>query len=104
MKEDDRAFLNNLIGVFLQDAKRRIEGLAAASDEHDHASMVRLAHELKGSAAAIGARRLAQACEDLEQGLSEGDAQPMSLGRVKDEFASARKELERRHRPHDTLP
>jgi CheY-like chemotaxis protein len=51
-----------LIGVFIEESRARIAQLVAAETEGHPATMQRLSHALKGSAGAVGARRLEQIC------------------------------------------
>jgi two-component system, sensor histidine kinase len=53
-----------LIGVFVDETRARLEQLAAATAAGDTTTMQRLTHALKGSAGAIGARRLERICTE----------------------------------------
>jgi CheY-like chemotaxis protein len=53
-----------LIGVFVEETQARLDQLAAATAAGDTATMQRLTHALKGSAGAIGARRLERICTE----------------------------------------
>ncbi|HUB75652.1 MAG TPA: response regulator [Solirubrobacteraceae bacterium] len=61
-----------LIGVFIEESRARIAQLAAAGIAGDSATMQRLAHALKGSARTVGARRMEQVCESVQEPANEG--------------------------------
>ena len=61
-----------LIGVFVEESRARIEQLAAAEALGDATAMERLAHALKGSAGAVGARRLEQVCRSIHEAVTTG--------------------------------
>ncbi|MGE3911839.1 MAG: response regulator [Chloroflexota bacterium] len=53
--------------LFIQEASRRIEALSVAAATDDDAQVGRIAHTLAGSAAGLGAVRLAARCSALER-------------------------------------
>jgi CheY-like chemotaxis protein len=55
---------NYLIGVFVEETQARLEQLASATAVSDTPTMQRLTHALKGSAGAVGARRLERICSE----------------------------------------
>ena len=61
-----------LIGVFVEESRARIAQLAAAEERGDNPTMQRLSHALKGSAGAVGARRMEQICAKIHQAVLEG--------------------------------
>jgi CheY-like chemotaxis protein/nitrogen-specific signal transduction histidine kinase len=61
-----------LIGVFIEESRGRIEQIALAEQTGDAAAMQRLAHALKGSARTIGARRLEEVSEAVQEAALEG--------------------------------
>lgn len=60
-------FLNEVVGQFVDETDARIVELRQAFELGDAAAAVRLAHGIKGSAAQLGGRRLAAACDRLEE-------------------------------------
>ena len=60
-------FLDDLIGVFLEEAPAIIDGLIEAATKRDSRKTEYLAHKLKGFARNLGATQLAALCEDLER-------------------------------------
>ncbi len=78
-----------LINVFVTESRARIAQLAEAAEVGDTKTMQRLTHALKGSAAAVGARRFEQACAEAhEEALADrvSDAEHLQgrLGRCLD--------------------
>jgi CheY-like chemotaxis protein len=73
-----------LIGVFVDESHTRIEQLAAATEASDTATMLRLTHALKGSAGAVGARRLAVICSEAHDAVTIGHVSDAArlLGRI----------------------
>jgi CheY-like chemotaxis protein/nitrogen-specific signal transduction histidine kinase/HPt (histidine-containing phosphotransfer) domain-containing protein len=61
-----------LIGVFVEESRARIAQLAVAEGSSDHPTMQRLSHALKGSAGAVGARRMEQICSRIHEAVLEG--------------------------------
>ncbi len=61
-----------LVSQFLTDVPERIAALNAALHAGDSATVRRVAHLLKGEAAAVGARELAAVCARLEEAASAG--------------------------------
>ncbi len=55
-----------LAELFMRDTARRLAELRDALQRSDFPSVARLAHAIKGSAANLGARHLAQLCADIE--------------------------------------
>jgi HPt (histidine-containing phosphotransfer) domain-containing protein len=66
---ESRAYL---IGVFVDESRARLEQLADAAAAGDTATMERLTHALKGSAAAVGARRLERICAEAHDAALAG--------------------------------
>jgi two-component system sensor histidine kinase/response regulator len=77
-----------LAKMFAQDAPARLAALREAYARGDHEGLARQAHTLKGSAAGLGAVRLADACGQLEDTLSANTTPPRAeaLARVEAEF------------------
>ena len=63
---------------------------AEAGCSKTSAKTLELAHQLKGSARAIGAFAVAEAAEDLENAARNGDDQVQALARLKDTVTEAR--------------
>ena len=62
----DRAFVDELIDTFLEDAEHQIAALQEAFDQEDVAGVVRPAHSLKSNSVNVGATVLAEQCRTLE--------------------------------------
>jgi HPt (histidine-containing phosphotransfer) domain-containing protein len=59
-------YIASLLDQFMSDARERLEQLASAIESADHIKLRELAHALRGSAAGIGAKRLAALATRLE--------------------------------------
>ena len=68
----DQGFVNELAAAYLSEGEGHIEQVAAGLASGDIASMVRPAHTLKSSSAALGAARLANICREIEHAAREG--------------------------------
>ncbi|MBT7585235.1 MAG: response regulator [Gemmatimonadetes bacterium] len=90
--------LDDFIGTFSEDGHARISAIRAAAAAGDTETMEREAHTLKGSCTDLGARALADLCDDLEQlghdGSLEGTKELIAL--IETAFARVRDELSRR--------
>ena len=64
--------LGDLVGQFLLDTDSLLAQLRRALDADDAPVMARIAHNIKGSAGQLGARRLTSSCARLESSASEG--------------------------------
>ena len=60
-------FARELVDLFVQDSWERLDALSQALEARDRNALRTVAHALKGSAGAVGARRLATICHLLEQ-------------------------------------
>lgn len=63
----DEEFLQEIIGIFTEDAPRRLAELHSSYAAGDTGTFVRAAHSLKGSSSNLGAERLRALAEQLEQ-------------------------------------
>jgi len=79
---DEPDFLDELIGMFLEDAAAHLLTIHTAVVTEQWETLRNTAHALKGSAANLGARRLAAVCLRLEQ--AAGD--PAQVTGLLDEF------------------
>lgn len=61
------AFARDMVDLFVKESFQRVHQLGDAIDREDPAAAAQLAHGLRGSAATIGAIRLARLCEDIER-------------------------------------
>ncbi|MEN9809028.1 MAG: Hpt domain [Pseudomonadota bacterium] len=62
----DESFVGELSALFRQSTPAYIAQLCSAAEKNDREIVRSLAHRLKGSAANIGARRMAEYCSTLE--------------------------------------
>jgi HPt (histidine-containing phosphotransfer) domain-containing protein len=65
--EDDPGLVVELIGLFLDDAPKRMSDIQSSLARGDIASLERAAHTLKSSSANIGAARLSAHCKSMEE-------------------------------------
>ena len=84
--------LKRLSSVFLEDTQPRLEGLWDAVLKKDAEELARLAHTMKGSAANMGAGKMADICAELEERAKTGDLQDTQtrLSDLEQEFARVR--------------
>jgi CheY-like chemotaxis protein len=91
-----KAFITNLIDIFLRDAPPRLEAMQQAIAANDAGQLKQAAHALKGSCASLGARRMAELCQILEErggNANIGNATPF-VELLQEEFAQVRRALE----------
>jgi HPt (histidine-containing phosphotransfer) domain-containing protein len=62
----DRRLLRELVGIFVDDGPKRLEALRTAVRTVDGQQVEQIAHSLKGSASILGAGRLRDAAQALE--------------------------------------
>ena len=70
--EDGASILIEAISLFLEDSQLQLNRLHASLKAMDAAGIERLAHTLRGSSATLGATRLADLCNVLEQAAAKG--------------------------------
>jgi signal transduction histidine kinase/CheY-like chemotaxis protein/HPt (histidine-containing phosphotransfer) domain-containing protein len=78
-----------LIDIFLHDAAKHQAALRAAWPAREAAALRRVSHSLKSSSASLGARRLAELCNNFNQHIAANDfaaAEPL-LGQLEAELA-----------------
>jgi HPt (histidine-containing phosphotransfer) domain-containing protein len=63
----DDAFVADLVGTYLTDARAQLEAIHAAVGAGDAAALVRPAHTLKSASFTVGAMRLGEVARTLEQ-------------------------------------
>jgi len=81
----DRSLEREVLQIFARQTTLMLERISVAKP----ACAAAAAHTLKGSARGIGAWRVAQAAERLEQAVARGDARAMSAAMAELEAASA---------------
>lgn len=63
---DDREFLRELVGTYLDDGPKQVEAMRAGLAEGNVEVVNRAVHTLKSNSASVGALPLAQLCRELE--------------------------------------
>jgi HPt (histidine-containing phosphotransfer) domain-containing protein len=94
---DEPDALTEVVRLFLCDTPAQLSTIQTAFATVDAASVRTIAHQLRGSALALGANSMAAACFALEQGADRrplGDLAP-ELDRLRREFELVRRELAR---------
>jgi HPt (histidine-containing phosphotransfer) domain-containing protein len=86
----DSGLEREVLAMFSAQALGLVGKLAALAAEAGYSKIMELAHQLKGSARAIGAFAVAEAAEDLETAARNGDDPVRALARVKDTVTEAR--------------
>lgn len=84
-----------VIGVYLDDGPRRLDGLREALARGDAADLEGVAHSLKGSSGNVGARRVQELCLAIEERAKAGDVAAVGplLERLEDAYAATRRAL-----------
>ncbi|MBI5464883.1 MAG: Hpt domain-containing protein, partial [Ignavibacteriales bacterium] len=65
--ETDRAFLAEMIDMYIVDSPRHLNELKQGLLANDERKIVAAAHTLKGSSLNLGANALGEACKELEE-------------------------------------
>lgn len=93
--------LGEVLGLFLGQVPQQLESLRSALEARDRHASHQVAHRLKGSALAMGARQMAAACGLVEQAARDGDLGLAAryAATLDDEFQTAGVALEREVRP-----
>ena len=68
----DEEFIADLVATYVNEGSGHLSEMRAAADAGDAAAIVRPAHTLKSSSAALGAMRLSQIARDIEFAGREG--------------------------------
>lgn len=74
----DESFVRELAAAYLAEGPTHLEAMAAALAKTDIEGLVRPAHTLKSSSAALGAMRLSQICRGIEHAAREGRAEGLA--------------------------
>ena len=70
--DDERSMTREVIGLFVNDAPKRMNDIQAAHGKGNSAALSLAAHALKGSASNVGAQALTDVCFQLEQTCLQG--------------------------------
>lgn len=91
----DASFVDELVGVFIDDASGLLKQMEAAGQRHDLEELRRLSHSFKGSAASIGAQRLYEVCARINRlGINDSPERIGELLKAVDrELEKVKKEL-----------
>ena len=94
--EDEPDIVAELTGVYLKDARSRLEAIEEALQKGDAPAVERTAHALKGGSGSMGARGMSGLCAQLEEVGVSGDLSraPELLGRIREELGRVERALE----------
>jgi HPt (histidine-containing phosphotransfer) domain-containing protein len=94
--EGEPDILEELIGIFLEDVPPQLAALREAVEERDAGSVESIAHTLKGSCGNMGATRMVELCEELQDASSSEDLSRALglLDRLEAEFKHVRTTLD----------
>jgi len=92
----DPGLLEELVGLFVEDAEPRLAALREAIEAGDAGAVERSAHTLKGSAGNMGASRMSEAAARLQDAAAAGDLEGASgmLDELEAEYGRAKPALE----------
>lgn len=76
----DEEFVKELVAAYLAESPGYLDALATAAAAGDPAAVVRPAHTVKSSSAALGALRLAATCKQVEFAAREGRVDQAGVG------------------------
>jgi signal transduction histidine kinase/DNA-binding response OmpR family regulator/HPt (histidine-containing phosphotransfer) domain-containing protein len=71
--DDSQELIDEIVNLFLEDTPQHIANAKAALATGDGVALSRVAHSLKGSSAYIGAQRMANLCQSVEDDCHKGD-------------------------------
>ena len=91
----DPNLLTKVIDLFIEETPKRLAAIRAALEQSEPNAVAREAHALKGSSSHLGARRMSDLCEILEEQERAGRSggAPVLLRIIEEEFARVRKAL-----------
>lgn len=84
----DQELLRELYAAYAADMPGKLRGLRESLERRDAKAVARLAHSVKGAAAAIGAEANQRMAVELERAAQRGD-----LGATRDLFAAMEREV-----------
>jgi HPt (histidine-containing phosphotransfer) domain-containing protein len=94
--EDEPDIVAELAGMFLEDARSRLDAVEEALQKGDAPAVERAAHTLKGGSGSMGAKGMSGLCAQLEDVGASGDLSQGSqlLGRIREELGRVERALE----------
>jgi HPt (histidine-containing phosphotransfer) domain-containing protein len=94
--EDEPDIVAELAGMFLKDARSRLEAVEGALQKGDAPAVERAAHTLKGGSGSMGAKGMSGLCAQLEHVGASGDLSQGSdlLGRIREELGRVERALD----------
>jgi HPt (histidine-containing phosphotransfer) domain-containing protein len=94
--EDEPDIVAELAGMFLEDARSRLDAVEEALQKGDAPAVERAAHTLKGGSGSMGAKGMSGLCAQLEDVGASGDLSQGTelLGRIREELGRVERALE----------
>ena len=94
--EDEPDIVAELAGMFLEDARSRLDAVEEALQKGDAPAVERAAHTLKGGSGSMGAKGMSGLCAQLDDVGASGDLSQGSqlLGRIREELGRVERALE----------
>ena len=95
VEDDGQAFLKDILGTYITDTTKRLETLRQNATNRNAPELMRSAHAIKGSSLNVGANRLADYCQQLEDiaGAGKLDGTATLVTQIEGEFERVQKEL-----------
>ena len=90
----DKAFVDELIETFLEDAPGMLNDMDQAVSEKDAVKLRLVSHSLKTNSAQFGATVLFELCRDIEIQAKEGNLAATQVAEARAEFEKVRQALE----------
>ncbi|NPA90356.1 MAG: Hpt domain-containing protein [Chloroflexi bacterium] len=86
--EDAGEIIEEIVTLFLRSAPRMMEEMEQALEQGNLKELRRLAHSLKANSATVGAHRMANLCQRLEDAAEVGQVEEAAqlLAQVREEF------------------
>jgi two-component system, sensor histidine kinase and response regulator len=94
--EDEPDIVAELAGMFLEDARSRLEAVEEALQRGDAPAVKRVAHTLKGGSGSMGTKGMFGLCAQLEEAGASGELSQgfELLGRIREELERVARALE----------
>ena len=95
--DGDQLLITEIVGMFLEECPRLVQGVSEAVAHVDGPALERAAHKLKGAAADIAAPQAVEVAQSLEQMGRQGnlDHAAVELGTLEDAIALLTPELKK---------
>lgn len=92
-RRGNEGFVSRILGVFLEDARGRLDEISRAIGAGDPQAVALATHTLKGSCSYVGAGRLAELCRKMEATAEQGELDRERAAEIEQEFAAVSEAL-----------